>query len=183
MVDFDQVDILLNNASLAKGFDSIDQGSYDHWDQMIDTNIKGVLHMTRLISPMMIARKSGHIINICSTSGHEVYAKGAVYCATKHAVDALTKGMRLDLYKHGIRVSQISPGHVEETEFVRVRYDGNEEKAKIFEDFNPLKAKDVAETLLFVASRPLHVNIQDVVLLGTQQANSSNINRTGRIYD
>jgi len=136
--------------------------------------------MTRLISPGMVARRKGHIINVCSTAGHEVYPKGNVYCATKHAVDALTKGMRLDLYKHGLRVSQVSPAHVEETEFAKVRFDGNEERAKIYEDFQPLRAEDVANTIYFIATQPAHVNIQDVLMMGRQQANSSNLDRSGR---
>lgn len=178
-----KVDILINNAGLAKGFDSIHTGNIEDWDQMIDTNIKGLLYMTRLISPLMVARKSGHIINICSVAGKEVYPKGNVYCASKHAVDALTRAMRIDLHEHNIKVSQISPGHVEETEFAEVRFDGNKEKANIYTDFNPLTARDVAETIYFIASRPAHVNVQDVTLFGTQQANANHIDRSGRIFD
>ena len=175
-----KVDILLNNAGLAKGFDPIHVGKLDHWETMIDTNIKGLLYMTRIISPGMVKRRSGHIINICSTAGHEVYPKGNVYCATKHAVDALTKGMRLDLTEFGIKVSQISPGAVEETEFALNRFDGDTKKAKIYEDYNPLTSKDVARTIYFVASQPMHVNIQDVLMMGRQQASSTQIDRSGR---
>lgn len=177
------IDILVNNAGLARGLDFIHEGHLDHWEQMIDTNLKGLLYMTRLITPGMVARKSGHIINLCSTAGKEVYPKGNVYCATKFGVDALTKAMRADLYTHGIRVSQVSPGHVEETEFARVRFDGDTQKASIYEDFNPLTSKDVAETIYFIASRPPHVNIQDVLMMGTQQAGSMMVDRSGRKYD
>ena len=177
------IQILINNAGLAKGLDEIHEGSLDHYETMIDTNVKGLLYMTRAISPRMVERRSGHIINVCSTAGHEVYPKGNVYCATKHAVDALTKGMRMDLYKYDIRVSQVSPAHVEQTEFAINRFDGNVEKAKIYEDFNPLTSKDVADTIYFIASRPLHVNVQDILVMGTQQAPGGNIDRVGRKYD
>ncbi len=175
-----KVDILINNAGLAKGFDPIHKGKISDWETMIDTNVKGLLYMTRLISPGMVKRCSGHIINICSTAGHEVYPKGNVYCATKHAVDALTKGMRLDLSQYKIKVSQISPGAVEETEFALNRFDGDTEKSKIYEDYNPLTSRDVARTIYFVATQPAHVNIQDVLMMGTQQASSTVIDRSGR---
>ena len=175
-----QIDILVNNAGLAMGLDPIHEGDIFHWETMIDTNIKGLLYMTRLISPSMVARQKGHIINVCSTAGKEVYPNGNVYCATKHAVDALTRAMRLDLAKYNIRVSQVAPAMVEETEFAVVRFEGDEERAKIYEDFQPLKAKDVAETIAFIATRPAYVNIQDVVMLGTQQASSTQVHRTGR---
>ena len=177
------IDILINNAGLAKGLDPIHEGRWSHWEQMIDTNIKGLLHMTKLVSKGMVERGNGHIINLCSTAGKEVYPKGGVYCATKHAVDALTRAIRLDLYKHGIRVSQVAPAHVEETEFAKVRFDGDSEKARIYQDFNPLTSKDVAEAIYFIASRPAHVNVEDILLMGTQQANSTNIDRSGRKYD
>jgi NADP-dependent 3-hydroxy acid dehydrogenase YdfG len=176
------IDILINNAGGAKGLDTIYEGSLTHWETMIDTNIKGILYLTKLVSPKMVERGKGHIINICSTAGHEVYPKGAVYCATKYAVNALTKGMRLDLYQHGIRVSQISPGHVEDTEFALNRFDGHEDKAKIYEDFNPLKAKDIADMIFYVASRAQHINIQDILVMSSQQAGSQNIDRSGRKY-
>lgn len=177
------VDILINNAGLARGLSSIHEGDLEHWEQMIDTNIKGLLYMTRLISPGMVERKSGHIINLGSTAGKEVYPKGNVYCATKFAVEALTKAIRTDLYAYGIRVSQVSPAHVEETEFARVRFDWDQEKAKIYNDFNPLTAKDVAEAIYFMASRPPHVNVQDILMMGTQQAGSTMIDKSGRRYD
>lgn len=175
-----QIDLLINNAGLAKGLAPIHEGSLEHWEQMIDTNVKGLLYVSRIVSGWMVSRSKGHIVNICSTAGKEVYPNGAVYCASKHAVDALTKGMRMDLYKYGIRVSQLCPGHVEETEFALNRFDGDADRARIYEDFQPLKATDVAETILFVISRPAHVTIQDIVLTGTQQASSMLIDRSGR---
>ncbi len=178
-----EIDILLNNAGLAKGFSSIEEGELEHWETMIDTNLKGLLYVTRLVSPKMVKAKKGHIINICSTAGHGVYPKGNVYCATKHGVEALTRAIRIDLHEYNIRVSQVSPGHVEETEFAKVRFDGDTQRAKIYEDFNPLTSKDVAQAVYFVASQPKHVNIQDIVMMGTQQANVTIINRNGRIYD
>ena len=178
-----KIEILVNNAGGAKGFSPIHEGNLEHWETMIDANLKGLLYITRLISPDMVTRKSGHIINICSTAGHEAYPNGNVYCATKFAVDALTKGMRLDLLPHGIRVSQVSPGHVEETEFAMVRFDGDKQKAKIYEDFNPLTSKDVAKTIVFIAQQPKHVNIQSVLMMGTQQGSSNHIDRSGRKYD
>ena len=177
------IDILINNAGLARGLDFIHEGNLEHWEQMIDTNVKGLLYMTRLVSPGMVERKSGHIINLCSTAGKEIYPKGNVYCATKFAVEALTRAIRADLYMHGIRVSQVAPGHVESTEFARVRFDWDEQKASIYEDFNPLTSKDVAEAIYFIASRPPHVNVQDILMMGTQQAGSTMVDRSGRKYD
>ena len=176
------IDVLVNNAGLALGLDEFHNAALEDWETMIDTNVKGLLYMSRIVSPAMVERGSGHIINVCSTAGHEVYSKGHVYCATKHAVDALTKGMRIDLHKYGIRVSQVSPAHVEETEFAKVRFHGDQDKAKIYEDFQPLRAHDVAETIYFIASRPSHVNVQDVLMMGTQQANSTTIDRSGRKF-
>lgn len=173
-------DILVNNAGLAQGLHSIHEGVIEDWETMIDTNIKGLLYMTRLISPAMVSRKHGHIINVCSIAGQDVYPKGNVYCATKFAVDALTKSMRLDLYTHGIRVSQVSPAHVEETEFAKVRFHGDDTRAKIYEDFKPLTSSDVAEAIYFIASRPEYVNIQDIVMMGKQQASTNFIDRSGR---
>ena len=176
------IDVLINNAGLAKGYAPIHEGDIDHWDTMIDTNIKGLLYLTRAVAPHMVAKKSGHIINVCSTAGKEVYSNGNVYCATKHAVDSLTKAMRLDLYKHNIRVGQVSPAHVEETEFAVVRFE-DAEKAKIYNDFQPLKSSDVADAIFYIANTPPHVNVQDILLMGKQQANSSNIDRSGREED
>lgn len=178
---WNEIDVLINNAGKAKGLDFIHQGQLEHWEEMIDTNIKGLLYMIRLVAPQMVERKHGHIINVCSTAGHEVYPKGAVYCATKHAVDAITQGARLDLHSHGIRVSQVSPAHVEETEFAAVRFDGDTAKAeKVYENFQPLRARDVAMSIYYIAAQPEHVNVQDVLMLSTQQANSTTIDRSGR---
>jgi NADP-dependent 3-hydroxy acid dehydrogenase YdfG len=147
---------------------------------MIDTNLKGLLHVTRAITPYMVKRQTGHVINIGSTSGRDVYPNGNVYCASKFAVDGLTRAMRHDLYKYNIRVSQVLPAHAE-TEFALVRFDGDEEKAKMYEDFEPLKAEDVAQSVYFIATQPPHVNISDVVLWSTQQLSPTTINRSGRI--
>jgi NADP-dependent 3-hydroxy acid dehydrogenase YdfG/Flp pilus assembly protein TadD len=174
------IDFLINNAGKAKGADPIHIGELDHWDEMIDVNLKGLLYLTRAISPAMVARQSGMIVNVCSTAGKEVYPNGNVYCATKHAVDALTRAMRLDLVKHGIRVGQICPAMVEETEFSVVRYDGDAEKAKIYEDFQPLRSPDVAKAIEFMITQPAHVNILDMVIQGTQQASSTVVDRSGR---
>ena len=176
-----KIDILVNNAGLARGFHEIHEGKTEDWDTMIDTNVKGLLYVSKLIAPYMVKRKSGHIINVASTAGKEVYPKGNVYCATKHAVDALTKSMRLDLHKYNIRVGQVSPGHTEATEFALVRFDGDQEKSKIYEDFTPLNSKDVAKIILFMATQPRHVNIQDILVMGTQQASNNHINKSGRI--
>ncbi|MBK9150978.1 MAG: SDR family NAD(P)-dependent oxidoreductase [Saprospiraceae bacterium] len=174
------IDVLVNNAGLAKGLSPIHEGDTVHWETMIDTNIKGLLYITRLVTPGMVERKSGFVINVCSSAGHEVYPKGNVYSATKFAVDALTRSMRLDLYTHGIRVGQVSPGHVEETEFALVRFDGDAARASIYQDFKPLRSKDVADAIYYMASRPKHVNIQDIQMFSTQQAGSNFIDRSGR---
>ncbi len=176
-----KIDVLINNAGLAKGFDPIHSGKISDWETMIDTNLKGLLYMTRNISPLMVKAKNGHIINVASTAGKEVYPNGNVYCATKHGVDALTKAMRIDLHKYGIRVGQVAPGHVESTEFAKVRFDGDTEKAKIYEDFTPTNSKDIAKIIYFMISQPKHVNIQDILVMGTQQANSNFISRSGRL--
>ena len=174
------IDILVNNAGLAKGLAPIHEGNIEHWEQMIDTNVKGLLYVTRAIAPGMVARRRGHIINIGSSAGKEVYANGNVYCATKFAVDALTRAMRLDLHAHNVRVSQVSPGHVEETEFAITRFDGDTERAKIYNDFQPLKSSDVAEAIYWMATRPPHVNVQDVQMYASQQASATMIDRSGR---
>lgn len=180
--DWKKVDILINNAGLAKGLAPLHEGEHEHWETMIDTNVKGLLYISRLISPGMVERRKGHVINVCSTAGHETYPMGNVYCATKHAVDALTKSMRLDFYKFGLKVSQVSPAHVEETEFALNRFDGDGDKAKIYDDFNPLTSADVANAIFFICNQPPHVNIQDILMMGTQQAGSNFIDRSGRIY-
>ncbi len=175
------IDILINNAGLSRGLSPIFEGDHDHWDTMIDTNVKGLLYITRAVTPGMVARRRGHVINVASTAGKEAYPAGNVYCASKAAVDMLTKAMRLDLYRHNVRVSQIAPGHVEETEFARVRFDGDAERAaRTYDGFQPLKSSDVADIILFIITRPAHVNVQDLVVFGTQQAGSNFIDRSGR---
>ncbi len=165
------IDVLINNAGLAAGLAPIQEGSVDDWDQMIDTNIKGLLYVTRKVAPLMVKRGSGHIVNISSIAAKEVYENGNVYCATKHAVDALTKGMRIDLVKHGIKVTSIAPGMVD-TEFSLVRFKGDKTRAdKVYEGLVPLSAHDVAEAIWFALSRPAHVNINDMLIMPTAQAN------------
>jgi NADP-dependent 3-hydroxy acid dehydrogenase YdfG len=171
--EWQAIDVLVNNAGLAAGLGAIQNGSLDDWEQMIDTNVKGLLYVTRIVSPWMAQRNKGHIINIGSIAGKEVYANGNVYCATKHAVDALTKAMRIDLLPHGIRVTQIAPG-MAETEFSIVRFKGDEDRAKnVYKGLKPLTADDIAETIFWCASRPAHVNINDIVIMPTAQANST----------
>jgi 3-hydroxy acid dehydrogenase/malonic semialdehyde reductase len=174
-VEWRKVDVLINNAGLSQGLDPIDKGSYDDWDTMIDTNIKGLLYTSKVVSNWMIANGSGHIINLGSIAGKEVYPNGNVYCATKHAVDALNKGMRMDLLQYGIKVTAIHPGAVE-TEFSEVRFKGDKDRAKkVYDGFDPLVAQDIADTIWFVASRPAHVNISDLVIMPTAQASATNI--------
>jgi NADP-dependent 3-hydroxy acid dehydrogenase YdfG len=175
--EFKKIDVLVNNAGLAAGLAPIQDGKLAHWEQMIDTNVKGLLYVTKHVSKLLIENKKGHIINVGSIAGKEVYANGNVYCATKHAVDALNKGMRIDLLPHGIKVSAVNPGMVE-TEFSIVRFDGDEERAKkVYENIQPLKPEDIAETIYWMASRPAHVNINDVVIMPTIQANSTTVLR------
>ncbi len=163
--DWKNIGLLVNNAGLAAGLSHIQDGNINDWEQMIDTNVKGLLYISRKLMPMMVERKKGHIINVSSIAGKEVYEKGNVYCATKHAVEAITKGMRIDLLPHGIRVSSVSPGMVE-TEFSLVRFKGDEEKADaVYEGLNPLQAEDIAETIAWVAMRPPHVNISDILIM------------------
>jgi NADP-dependent 3-hydroxy acid dehydrogenase YdfG len=175
--EFKKIDVLVNNAGLAAGLSAIQDGKLAHWEQMIDTNVKGLLYVTKHISKILIENKKGHIINVGSIAGKEVYANGNVYCATKHAVDALNKGMRIDLLPHGIKVSSVNPGMVE-TEFSIVRFDGDEERAKkVYENIQPLKPEDIAETIYWMASRPAHVNINDVIIMPTIQANATTVLR------
>lgn len=175
--EFKSIDILVNNAGLAAGLSAINNGELDHWERMIDTNIKGLLYVTREVCKVMIERKSGHIINIGSIAGKEVYANGNVYCATKHAVDALNKGMRIDLLPHHIKVTAVNPGMVE-TEFSIVRFDGDKERAKkVYEDLQPLKPEDIAETIFWAANRPAHVNINDIIIMPSVQASATNVIR------
>lgn len=172
--DWKKINVLVNNAGLAVGLGPIQEGIIDDWERMIDTNIKGLLYITRTIAPIMIENGSGHIINVGSIAGKEVYANGNVYCATKHAVDALNKAMRIDMLPHNIKVTGIHPGMVE-TEFSIVRYKGDEERAKnVYKGLQPLLAEDIAETIFWAASRPAHVNISDLIITPTVQANATN---------
>ena len=172
-----KIDVLVNNAGLAAGLSAIQDGNVDHWERMIDTNIKGLLYVTKSVSKLMIENKKGHIINVGSIAGKEAYANGNVYCGTKHAVDALNKGMRIDLLPHNIKVSAVNPGMVE-TEFSIVRFDGDEDRAKkVYEGLQPLTPNDVAETIYWMASRPAHVNINDVIIMPAAQANSTTVKR------
>jgi 3-hydroxy acid dehydrogenase / malonic semialdehyde reductase len=175
--EFRQVDILINNAGNAHGLDPINTGNMDDWDAMIDINVKGLLYVSKAIIPSMIERKAGHIINIGSIAGKEVYANGNVYCASKYAVDALSQGMRIDLNQYGIKVSEVNPGAVN-TEFSSVRFKGNTEKAnKVYDGFEPLVAQDIAEVIFFICTRPSHVNIAEVLVLPTAQASAGIIHR------
>jgi 3-hydroxy acid dehydrogenase/malonic semialdehyde reductase len=174
-VDWKQVDVLINNAGLSQGLDPIQSGLFDDWETMIDTNLKGLLYVTKIVSNWMIANTNGHIINIGSIAAKEVYANGNVYCATKHAVDALSKGMRIDLLPYGIRVTAIHPGFAA-TEFSKVRFKGDEEKAAaVYEGFAPLLATDIAGAIWFAVSRPANVNISDMLIMPTAQATVANI--------
>ena len=175
--EWKKVDVLINNAGLSQGLDPIDKGNTDDWDTMIDTNVKGLLYMSKIVSNWMISHGSGHIINIGSIAGREVYPNGNVYCATKHAVDALNKGMRIDLLPHGIKVTAINPGMVE-TEFSVVRFKGDEERAKaVYQGLTPLMAQDIADAIWFAVSRPPHVNINDMLIMPTAQATGSITNK------
>jgi NADP-dependent 3-hydroxy acid dehydrogenase YdfG len=171
------VDVLVNNAGLAVGLDHIDRGDTDDWERMIDTNIKGLLWLTRYVSPLMVARGSGHIINIASIAGKEVYENGNVYCASKFAVDALSKGMRIDLVQHNIKVTNVAPGMVE-TEFSLVRFKGDQAKAATpYKGVKPLTGDDIAGVIFYCASLPEHVNINDVVVMPTAQASATIVHR------
>lgn len=175
--DWKNIDILVNNAGNAHGFDPLHTGNVDDWDAMIDINVKGLLYVTRAIVPGMVYRKAGHIINIGSIAGKEVYPGGNVYCASKFAVDAINNGMRIDLNKYGIKVSEVNPGLVK-TEFAMVRFKGDENKAdNVYKGIDPLTGRDVAELIYFMVSRPPHVNISDAVIFPTAQASSTVVNR------
>jgi 3-hydroxy acid dehydrogenase / malonic semialdehyde reductase len=167
-----QVDVLLNNAGLALGRDFFDEASLDDWDTMIDTNVKGLLYVSKAVVPFMTARNKGHIINLGSVAGKEVYEKGNAYCASKYAVDAISKSMRIDLLQHHIKVTAIHPGAAD-TEFSLVRFKGNKnDAAKIYEGYTPLSSKDVADVIYYCATLPEHVCINDLVLTCTAQANA-----------
>lgn len=173
-----KIDLLVNNAGLASGFDPINEGAFEDWEKMIDTNIKGLLYVSRYISNLMIPLKKGQIINVSSIAGKETYPSGNVYCGSKHAVEALTKGMRLDLLKYNIKVGSISPGMVD-TEFSLVRFHGDNERASnVYKGFDPLLAEDIAEAILFMVSRPDHVNIDDILIMPTAQGSARDVIRS-----
>jgi len=175
--DWKKVDVLINNAGLSQGMDPINSGSTTDWEVMIDTNIKGLLYVTKVVSNWMIQNGSGHIINLGSIAGKETYLNGNVYCATKHAVDSLNKAMRIDLLPHKIKVTAIHPGAVD-TEFSEVRFKGDKDRAKkVYDGYEPLHAQDIAETIWFAASRPAHVNINDLLVMPTAQASTSHLLR------
>jgi len=170
--DWQKIDILLNNAGLSRGLDKIQDGNPDGWDEMIDTNVKGLLYVSRAVLPGMVKRNSGHVINIGSVAGHEVYPKGNVYCASKHAVDAITKGMRMDLVDTGVKVTTIDPGLVE-TEFSKIRFYGDKERAKtVYQGYKPLTGDDIADAVLWAATRPSHVQIAEIIILPKAQASA-----------
>ncbi len=175
--EFSDINILINNAGNAHGLDPIHEGSMDDWDAMLDINVKGLLYVSKVILPKMLQQKNGHIINIGSTAGKEVYPKGNVYCASKHAVDAITQGMRMDLNGKGIKVSGINPGLVQ-TEFSEVRFKGDVEKAeKVYQNYQPLLPEDIADIIWFALTRPAHVNIADLTVMCLDQASSTIVNK------
>lgn len=175
--EWTSIDILINNAGLASGYDLIQDGDSEDWDRMIDTNVKGLLYVSNNVIPYLIKNKKGHIINIGSTAGKEVYRSGGVYCATKHAVDAISKSMRIDLLSQGIKVTQVCPGAAE-TEFSLVRFHGDEEKAKkVYEGYRPMAAEDIAEIIYYTTTLPAHLCINDIVLTSIAQANSHYVQR------
>ena len=175
--EWKNIDVLINNAGLAAGLGPVNSADIDDWEAMIDTNIKGLLYTTRIVTPWMVERQTGHVINISSIAGKEAYPNGSVYCGSKHAVAAITKAMRIELMPSGIKVTSIAPGAVE-TEFSIVRFRGDKEKAdQVYKGFTPLYAKDIAETILFVLSRPSHVNIDDILIMPTNQASARDFNR------
>ena len=172
-----KINILVNNAGLALGLNPIQEGETDDWDTMIDTNLKGLLYMSKAVSNLMIEYGKGHIINVGSIAGKEAYPNGNVYSATKHAVDGLTKGMRLDLFKHGIKVSQVAPGAVE-TEFSNVRFKGDNERAdKVYNGYKPLTGEDIADAIFYMVSVPDHVNINDLLIMPMAQANATTFSK------
>ena len=174
---FSTIDILINNAGNAHGLDNIQEGNLEDWDAMIDINVKGLLYVSKAVLPTMLLSQSGHIINIGSTAGKEVYPKGNVYCASKYAVDAINQGMRIDLNGKGIKVGAINPGMVA-TEFSEVRFKGDTQKAtKIYQGFTPLQAKDIAEIIWFTVTRPAHFNIADLTVMALDQASSTIVNK------
>ena len=174
---FSEIDFLINNAGNAHGLDSFQDGKIEDWEAMIDINVKGLLYVSKAVLPKMLVKEQGHIINIGSTAGKEVYPKGNVYCASKYAVDAINQGMRIDLNGKGIKVGAINPGMVA-TEFSEVRFKGNVEKAsKVYQGFTPLQANDIAEIIWFTVTRPAHVNIADLTVMALDQASSTVVHK------
>jgi len=175
-----EIDVLVNNAGLSRGLDKVHEGSIGDWDEMIDTNVKGLLHVDRAVVPLMVARRRGTVIHLGSIAGRQVYPGGNVYCATKHAVRALTDGLRLDLLGTGVRVASVDPGLVQDTEFSAVRFHGDEMRAAtVYRGMTPLSAADVAEVVVFVATRPPHVTLAEALVLPTDQASASIVHRAG----
>lgn len=175
--EWKSIDVLINNAGLAVGLGHLNDGVIDDWERMIDTNIKGLLYITRAVSPIMVKNKQGHIVNISSIAGKEVYENGNVYVATKHAVDALSKAMRIDFVHDGIKVSNIAPGMVD-TEFSLVRFKGDKDRAeKVYDDLTPLFGEDIAEVILFALQQPVHVNLNDILIMPTAQASATIVHR------
>lgn len=171
--EWKQIDILVNNAGLSRGLSKVHEADLLDWEEMIDTNIKGLLYVTRAVLPGMVERNSGHVVNIGSVSGHQLYPGGNVYCATKHAVDAITRGMQIDLVDSPIRISTVDPGMVD-TEFSLVRFHGDKEKAKgVYTGLEPLAGEDVAEAVLFCVTRPPHVNVHQILIMPKAQATAT----------
>ncbi|MCE2846969.1 MAG: SDR family NAD(P)-dependent oxidoreductase [Sphingobacteriales bacterium] len=176
-LEYRALDVLVNNAGLAAGLATVQESDPEDWDVMIDTNVKGLLYVSRVIIPWMIERGTGHVINIGSTAAKDVYPSGSVYCATKHAVDAISKGMRIDLLPHGIKVTNVNPGAAE-TEFSLVRFKGDQERAsKVYDGIDPIRAEDIAEVVYFAATRPPHIVLNDIIVTPLAQASSSYIHR------
>jgi NADP-dependent 3-hydroxy acid dehydrogenase YdfG len=176
--DFKSIDILVNNAGLAAGLAHVQDGDVDDWDRMIDTNIKGLLYVTRAVAPLMIAKGRGHIVNVGSVAGREVYENGGVYCATKYAVDALSRSMRIDMLESGIKVTNVCPGATE-TEFSTVRFKGDAERAKkVYEGYKSLTAKDIAEIITYIVNLPEHICINDILIMPSAQANAVKFNKS-----
>lgn len=175
--DWKKIDILINNAGLSRGLTKMFEDDIDNWEEMIDTNIKGLLYVTRAVVPFMVQRKQGHVINIGSIAGHEAYSKGGVYCGTKHAVDAITKSLRMDVIDYNIKVSTIDPGLVN-TNFSTIRFHGDKERAdNVYKGMQPLAGKDIAEIALFIASRPAHVNLAEAIVFPAAQASATIVHR------
>ncbi len=176
--EWNRIDILVNNAGLSRGLDKLHEGKIQDWEEMIDTNIKGLLYVSRVVAPGMVERRGGHIINLGSIAGHQVYPGGNVYCATKYAVAAISQGLKMDLLGTGVRVCSVDPGLVE-TEFSEVRYHGDKARAaKTYVNMRPLRPEDIADIIVFCATRPLHVDISEVVVMPTDQASVHHVFRT-----